>query len=56
MGEAFTITVGSVTLSNYSVFSYVRGALNSTVNGLSDVAAALYEYGCAAEEYAKSIA
>ena len=40
-----------VTISNYSVYSYVRSAINNTTEGLSDVAAALYEYGCAAEEY-----
>ncbi|MGN1422062.1 MAG: hypothetical protein ACI4XA_01675, partial [Oscillospiraceae bacterium] len=56
MGEAFTITLGGVTIRNYSVYSYVRGALDSTASGLSDVAAALYEYGCAAEEYLGKIA
>lgn len=53
MGEPFEITVGGVTISNYSVFSYVQGAINSSTDGLSDVVSALYAYGSAAESYSK---
>ncbi len=51
MANLFEVTVGGVTISNYSVYSYVLGAIDSTTEGLSDVVAALYEYGCAAAEY-----
>lgn len=50
MGQAFEIAVGGVTVSNYSVYSYVLEALSGSKK-LSDVAAALYKYGCAAEMY-----
>ena len=53
MGEPFEITVGGVTISNYSVFSYVQGAINSSIDGLADVVSALYVYGSAAENYSK---
>ena len=53
MGEPFEITVGGVTISNYSVFSYVQGAINSSIDGLADVVSALYAYGSAAESYSK---
>lgn len=53
MGEPFEITVGGVTISNYSVFSYVQAAINSSTDGLSDVVSALYVYGSAAENYSK---
>lgn len=51
MGNAFEIMVGGVTISNYSVYSYVLGAIDSTTEGLSDVVAALYEYGIVAARY-----
>lgn len=53
MGESFTIIIGGVTVSNYSVFSYVQEAINSSIDGLPDVVSALYVYGCAAEIYSK---
>lgn len=55
MSNTFKITVGGVTIRNYSVFSYVRGAIDNETEALSDVVAALYVYGCSAEEYTKSI-
>ncbi len=51
MNDPFDITVGNVTVSNYSVFSYVSDAVDSTTEDLADVVAALYDYGCAAAEY-----
>ncbi|MGN1340592.1 MAG: chitobiase/beta-hexosaminidase C-terminal domain-containing protein [Oscillospiraceae bacterium] len=54
MGSAFEVTVGGVTISNYSVYSYVRCALASVQTALAEVAAALYEYGCAAEVYSSA--
>lgn len=53
MGDAFEVTVGGVTIANYSVFSYVLATLDSENEALSDVVAALYEYGCAAKAYAE---
>lgn len=53
MSALFEITVGGVTISNYSVFSYVQGAINSSTDGLSDVVSALYAYGSEAENYSK---
>lgn len=48
MSKAFTVTVGNVTLSNYSVYSYVKDAIGSSIDGLSDVVSALYAYSNAA--------
>ncbi|MGN0687104.1 MAG: GLUG motif-containing protein [Oscillospiraceae bacterium] len=53
MGEPFKITVGGITIRNFCVFSYVKGAINSDIEGLADVVSALYAYGCAAESYSK---
>ena len=53
MSVPFMITIGGVTIRNYSVFSYVQGAINSSIDGLPDVVSALYAYGRAAESYSK---
>ena len=45
MGSTFEVSVGGVSISNYSVYSYVRSAINSGREGLPEVAAALYAYG-----------
>lgn len=56
MSKPFVKSVGGVTIRNYSVYSYIESALNSREEGLPDVAAALYRYGCAAEEYINNAA
>ena len=53
MANVFEITVGGVTVGNYSVYSYVLDAIDSTTEGLSDVVAALYEYGKEAHGFDK---
>ena len=56
MSKPFVISVGGVTIRNYSVYSYIESALNSREEGLPEGAAALYRYGCAAEEYINNAA
>ena len=48
MGSAFEVFVGGVSISNYSIYSYIRSAINSGRERLPEVAAALYAYGKAA--------
>lgn len=51
MANVFEVTVGGVTVGNYSVYSYVLGAIDSDIKGLSDVVAALCRYGNSAYNY-----
>ncbi|MGN0649739.1 MAG: leucine-rich repeat protein [Oscillospiraceae bacterium] len=49
--RAFEISVGDVTISNYSVFSYIRQAVNNADSKLVNVARAMYDYNRSVENY-----
>lgn len=51
--KQYVITVGNVTVSNASVFSYLYTALSYNRTELYDIAYALYAYNLAAENYAE---
>lgn len=53
MGQPITVTAGGVTVSNYSVYSYILEVIRSEDKGttLYDVCAALYYYGDTAALY-----
>lgn len=49
--QTFEISAGDVTISNYSVFSYISQALNNADSRLVDVARAIYDYNKSVEDY-----
>ena len=51
LDEAYTITVGAVTVSNASVFSYLYSAIKTQCTDLYHIVYALYAYNKAAEAY-----
>lgn len=51
LDRTFEISVGDVSVSNYSVFSYIRQAVNNADSKLVDVVRAMYDYNCSAANY-----
>ena len=49
--KQFSITVGNITISNYSAYSYIAGALESSEETLVKICEALYSYNESVKEY-----